>query len=230
MLTEVNLGGLRPTRKIANMLNVSLGEKSRLFETIIATDRMIVGHLVAGAYENNVYLISCAATGKAVVIDAAADASRIIAGSAGLDVQSILTTHGHFDHIGAVDEVKTASTSRFGCTRSTAASPGGPPMTPSRTSPLWLATSRFPPRTPRDIHQARCASWSKGFLFTGDTLFPGGPGATRFEYSDFDLIIDSIETRLMTLPDATQFFPGHGDTSTIGTERPSLPEWIERRW
>ena len=201
-----------------------------MFETIIATDRMSVGHLVAGAYENNVYLISCAATGKAVVIDAAADASRIIAGSAGLDVQSILTTHGHFDHIGAVDEVKTALNIPFRLhplDGSIAGRPADDPITdqPIVVGDLTISTSHTPGHTPGSV-----CFMVEGFLFTGDTLFPGGPGATRFEYSDFDLIIDSIETRLMTLPDATQFFPGHGDTSTIGTERPSLPEWIERRW
>jgi glyoxylase-like metal-dependent hydrolase (beta-lactamase superfamily II) len=67
-------------------------------------------------------------------------------------------------------------------------------------------------------------------LFSGDTLFPGGPGATSFEGGDFPTIIRSIEQRLFTLPPDTLVLPGHGDTTTIGTERPHLQEWIDRGW
>ncbi len=69
-----------------------------------------------------------------------------------------------------------------------------------------------------------------GAVITGDTLFPGGPGATRFAYSDFDLIMDSIEREYFSLPDATIVLPGHGRDTTIGTERPAIPEWRARRW
>jgi glyoxylase-like metal-dependent hydrolase (beta-lactamase superfamily II) len=67
-------------------------------------------------------------------------------------------------------------------------------------------------------------------LFTGDTLFPGGPGNTKNEDGDFPTIINSIETRLFTFPDETIILPGHGLDSTIGTERPHLDEWIARGW
>ena len=70
-----------------------------------------------------------------------------------------------------------------------------------------------------------------GHAITGDTLFPGGPGATRWDYSSFDTVIESIETKLFTLPDGTGVYPGHGDRmTTIGTERPDLAEWIDRGW
>ena len=65
-------------------------------------------------------------------------------------------------------------------------------------------------------------------LFTGDTLFAGGPGATGRSFSDFDTIIDSIRDRLLTLPEETTVHTGHGDTTTIGTERPALADWIAR--
>ena len=65
-------------------------------------------------------------------------------------------------------------------------------------------------------------------LFTGDTLFPGGPGNTKFDDGDFPTIINSIETRLFTFPDTTIVLPGHGVDTTIGAERPSLDEWIAR--
>jgi glyoxylase-like metal-dependent hydrolase (beta-lactamase superfamily II) len=67
-------------------------------------------------------------------------------------------------------------------------------------------------------------------LFSGDTLFPGGPGATSFEGSDFATIIRSIDERLFTLPADTLVLPGHGLDTTIGTERPHLQEWIDRGW
>jgi glyoxylase-like metal-dependent hydrolase (beta-lactamase superfamily II) len=67
-------------------------------------------------------------------------------------------------------------------------------------------------------------------LFSGDTLFPGGPGNTTFEGGDFDTIIEAIDRRLFTLPAETLVLPGHGDDTTIGTERPHLQEWIDRRW
>ena len=67
-------------------------------------------------------------------------------------------------------------------------------------------------------------------LFSGDTLFPGGPGATKFEGSSFPTIIESIDRRLLTLPVETLVLPGHGDDTTIGTERPHLQEWIDRGW
>ena len=67
-------------------------------------------------------------------------------------------------------------------------------------------------------------------LFTGDTLFPGGPGNTKSDLGDFDTIIHSITDRLFTFPDATIVLPGHGLDTTIGAERPHLDEWIERGW
>jgi glyoxylase-like metal-dependent hydrolase (beta-lactamase superfamily II) len=69
-----------------------------------------------------------------------------------------------------------------------------------------------------------------GAVFTGDTLFPGGPGATRWPYSSFDGILASIEARLFALPDDTVVHPGHGDSTTIGAERPRLREWRARGW
>jgi glyoxylase-like metal-dependent hydrolase (beta-lactamase superfamily II) len=70
----------------------------------------------------------------------------------------------------------------------------------------------------------------EGVVITGDTLFPGGPGATRFDHSSFDTIIESISTKLFTLPDNTVVLPGHGDATTIGAERPQLSTWIDRGW
>jgi glyoxylase-like metal-dependent hydrolase (beta-lactamase superfamily II) len=70
----------------------------------------------------------------------------------------------------------------------------------------------------------------EGVVLTGDTLFPGGPGATRFGHSSFVTIIESLERELFTLADDTVVLPGHGDPTTIGIERPQLASWIERGW
>jgi hydroxyacylglutathione hydrolase len=69
-----------------------------------------------------------------------------------------------------------------------------------------------------------------GHVLTGDTLFPGGPGLTGWPLSDFDTILDSIEHRLLTLPDRTAVHPGHGDRTTIGAERGQLEAWRARGW
>jgi glyoxylase-like metal-dependent hydrolase (beta-lactamase superfamily II) len=69
-----------------------------------------------------------------------------------------------------------------------------------------------------------------GAVITGDSLFPGGPGATRFTYSDFDQLMDGIEREYFSLPDETVVMPGHGRDTTIGKERPAVPEWKARRW
>ena len=90
-----------------------------------------------------------------------------------------------------------------------------------------VARVRAAPRTPGSISFKLDGT---PLLFTGDTLFPGGPGNTSFPDADFDTIIHSITTKLFTFPDDTIVLPGHGDNTTIGTERPHLEEWIERRW
>jgi glyoxylase-like metal-dependent hydrolase (beta-lactamase superfamily II) len=81
-----------------------------------------------------------------------------------------------------------------------------------------------PGHTPGGI----CLYDGDGHLFAGDTLFHGGPGATGRKYSDFATIIDSIRTKLLTLPSETTVYPGHGETTTIGAEAPHLQEWIDR--
>jgi glyoxylase-like metal-dependent hydrolase (beta-lactamase superfamily II) len=185
-----------------------------------------------GPYENNVYVVACSSTGKAVVIDAAAEPDRILELTDGVEVEAILTTHGHLDHIGAVDEVSEALGVPFRlhpidepiAGRTTQA-----PLSDGEVIPLGetsLLTVHTPGHTPGSV-----CFFSPGVLFTGDTLFPGGPGATRFEYASFDTIIESIRGRLFTMDDETEVYPGHGPTmTTLGKEKPQLPEWIERGW
>lgn len=195
--------------------------------------------LAVGPYDNDSYVVSCNDTSTAVVIDAAAEAERILEACRGLDVKSVLTTHGHHDHIGALDPVKDAlgvpwylhpaDIDIAGRSPDESLSDGQmiqfgsvalhvihtPGHTPGSVSFV------FEPEDQSEIH----------VLFSGDTLFPGGPGATRWDYSSFPQIMDSIEGKLFArLPDEALVHPGHGPSTTIGAERPHLGEWRRRGW
>lgn len=192
---------------------------------------MRIAKFSVGDWDNNVYVVACVATGEAVIIDAANEASKILDTVDGLAVTRILTTHGHFDHLMALDEVKEAL---------------GVPWH------LHPADIEIADRTPDElladgeeiivgnvaIHVIHTPGHTPGsvsfalepIVFSGDTLFPGGPGATRWDYSSFGQVMDSIEERLMAYPDTTVVHPGHGDSTTIGAERPSLGTWRARGW
>ena len=188
-----------------------------------------------GEYDNNVFVVACARTGAGVIVDAACEAERVLELCEGVEVQSILSTHGHPDHLRAVDEVAAtleipvlvhpADQDQAGRTISMAQQSlaDGQIIEMGETS---LLTVHTPGHTPGSV-----CFLSPGVLFSGDTLFPGGPGATHFDGGDFPTIIESISTRLFTLDDATDVYPGHGPTmTTIAAEKPALPDWIARGW
>ncbi len=190
---------------------------------------------LVGEYDNNAFVVACAQTGEAVIIDAAAEPDRVLELADGLAVQALLTTHGHFDHLRAVAPVVEELDIPFllhPADHELAArtTPIGPtPLAEGQVIPLGetsLLTMHTPGHTPGSV-----CFLSPGVLFSGDTLFPGGPGATSFEGGDFDTIIKTIKDRLFVLDDDTEVYPGHGPTSTtIGKEKPDLPEWIARGW
>ena len=189
-----------------------------------------VRKLTLGSWENDVYIVACSQTSAAVIIDAAADHERIIAAVADVEPTAILTTHGHADHIGAVDEVRSALDIPFrlhAADADIARITPDDPIEPSRI-PLgdtFIDAVHTPGHTPGST-----SFRIPGVVFTGDTMFPGGPGATRFPYADFGQIISSIENHILSLDDETLVFPGHGLDTTVGTERPHLGEWIDRGW
>jgi glyoxylase-like metal-dependent hydrolase (beta-lactamase superfamily II) len=190
-----------------------------------------VHKVVVGPYDNNVFVVRCRHTGDAVLLDAANEHERLLELCSSLGVRTVLETHGHQDHIQAVPAVRDAGY-LVGVTAEDAT------MLPSydylleddtmiEVGRLRLHTITTPGHTPGSI----CFRLvGKPLVFSGDTLFPGGPGATHFQHGDFDTIIESIDRRLLTLPPDTIVLPGHGGNTTIGTERPHLQEWIDRRW
>jgi glyoxylase-like metal-dependent hydrolase (beta-lactamase superfamily II) len=188
--------------------------------------------VVVGPVDNNVFVLRCRHTGEAVLIDAANEHERLLDLAKGLNVGRVIETHGHWDHIQAIPEMRDAGYS-VGVTAADAA------MLPSydeiidhdaviTVGDLRLRTIATPGHTPGSM----CfLVEGKPLLFSGDTLFPGGPGNTSFEGGDFDTIIESIDRLLFAkLDPETIVMPGHGLDTTIGTERPHLDEWIERRW
>lgn len=186
--------------------------------------------LSVGPIDNNVYIVSCKATGQAAIIDAANEADRILAAAEDVDPQVVLTTHGHADHLGAVSEVTTVLGIPFRLhelDRTIANRSIDEPLLPGSITvgKISIEAVHTPGHTPGSL-----CFVIDGVVLTGDTLFPGGPGATRFPYSDFDQIMNSLHTRLFSRSDETRILPGHGAPTTIGTERPHLIEWAARRW
>jgi glyoxylase-like metal-dependent hydrolase (beta-lactamase superfamily II) len=186
---------------------------------------------VVGDMDNNVFIVRCRATGDALLIDAANEHERLLELCATLGVRSVVETHGHADHIQAVPALRDAG-------YEVAVTQADSAMLPSYDLILEddevLEVGRIRLRTiatPGHTKGSICfLIEGKPVLFSGDTLFPGGPGATKFG-GHFPTIIQSIEDKLFRpLAADTHVLPGHGVSTTIGSERPHLQEWIDRGW
>jgi glyoxylase-like metal-dependent hydrolase (beta-lactamase superfamily II) len=190
--------------------------------------------LVVGPMDNNVFVLRCRQTGDAVMIDAANEHEKLLDLCTRLGVRRVFETHGHWDHIQAVPAVRDAGYD-VGVTNEDAgmlADQGYDFLLEDdsvlEVGRLRLRTIQTPGHTPGSI----CFRVEGSpVLFSGDTLFPGGPGNTSFPGGDFDTIIRSIDERLFSkLDDEILVLPGHGDDTTIGREKPQLQEWIDRGW
>jgi glyoxylase-like metal-dependent hydrolase (beta-lactamase superfamily II) len=184
--------------------------------------------------ENNIWLVGYG--DQVVIVDAAHDASAITAAVGRRRVTSIVCTHGHNDHINAAVDLAEAVSAPIALHPDDrmlwdAIHPGRAPdldLADGGTvmvGPVPLTVLHTPGHSPGGV----CLyAPEAGLVFSGDTLFQGGPGATGRSFSDFGTIVESIRRRLLVLPPTTVVHTGHGDDTTIGDEAPHLDEWIAR--
>ncbi|MGA4508564.1 MBL fold metallo-hydrolase [Propionibacteriaceae bacterium G1746] len=190
-----------------------------------------------GEMDNNGYLLTGA--GPSVWIDAAAEPERISEVLAGRDLPAVVTTHRHYDHIAATAQVMGATGAVGFC--------GTPDResieqdTGTEQQGVWtgdtiaagpgsLEVIGIVGHTPGSITLAWVPSEGPAHLFTGDSLFPGGVGKT-WSPGDFATLLDDVSTNIFDrFGDDTVVHPGHGDATTLGAERASLPEWRARGW
>ncbi len=197
---------------------------------------LTITKLAVGPMENNAYLLRCRATGEGLLIDAAAEPDRLLAAVGDRPLGTVVTTHQHADHWQALREVVEATGAR------TVAHPldaGGLPVPVDQTvehggtvsvGDCRLAVLHLRGHTPGSIALRYDDPDGVRHLFTGDSLFPGGPGRTTSP-AEFTSLMDDLEERVFgELADDTWFYPGHGKDSTLGAERPALPEWRARGW
>ena len=193
---------------------------------------------------NNCYLLTCKHTGEAVLIDAADASDVLLPLIGGTPLTHVLTTHQHWDHHRALADVVGATEAA-----TVAGDPDAEAITEQTGVPIALQVKQgdtvpvgdctleviaLAGHTPGSIALLYDDSASEGghpHLFTGDSLFPGGVGNTFGDKAAFEQLIDEVSTKIFDrLPDDTWFYPGHGNDSTLGAERPHLAEWRERGW
>lgn len=190
---------------------------------------------------NNCYLLTCRDTGERVLIDAADEASTLL-GLLGPDdgLATVVTTHQHWDHhraLHAVTEATGAATVAGAPDAGAIEEQTGVPISRSvgdgdtvAVGDQRLEVIAVAGHTPGSICLLYRDPEGHPHLFTGDSLFPGGVGKT-WSADDFATLIDQVESKIFgVLPDDTWFYPGHGDDSTLGEQRPHLAEWRERGW
>jgi glyoxylase-like metal-dependent hydrolase (beta-lactamase superfamily II) len=189
-----------------------------------------------GPMDNNAYLLRCRSTGEQLLIDAANDPDRLISVIGPSGLSTVVTTHRHADHWFALEDVVEATGA------ASVAHPADAPELPVVTSTVedagtlgvgqvTLEVIHLVGHTPGSIALLYRDPDGIPHLFTGDSLFPGGVGNTRGNAEDFASLIDDVEHKLFDrLPDETWFYPGHGKDSTLGRERPAIPEWRARGW
>lgn len=204
-----------------------MGGMAHYEDSLVEVHRVVVGPI-----DNNVHVVRCRQSGQAVLIDAANEHQRLLDLCRTLGVQRVVETHGHWDHIQAVPAVRDAGLD-------VAVAAADADMLPAydqlidddqviEVGRLRMRTIATPGHTPGSV----CFTVEgTPLLFSGDTLFPGGPGATKFPGGDFHAIIESIDRRIFAaFGEDTMVLPGHGADTTVGAERPHLDEWVARGW
>jgi glyoxylase-like metal-dependent hydrolase (beta-lactamase superfamily II) len=204
-------------------------------------ERVVIRKVSVSEMHNNVYLLTSRATGAQLLIDAADDATRLLAlvreGSPDGRLDLVVTTHQHWDHHRALEDVLNATGADSAAGADDAAAL---PVIPDRSlaqgdsvevGDLTLSVIHLRGHTPGSVALVYHDPSGTPHIFTGDSLFPGGVGNTQQDADRFAALIDDVEQRVFgTLPDETWVYPGHGNYTTLGAERASVPEWRARGW
>ncbi|MCZ2827009.1 MULTISPECIES: MBL fold metallo-hydrolase [unclassified Modestobacter] len=199
---------------------------------------LTIRKLAVSEMANNVYLLTSTATGESLLVDAAAEPAALLELIGDADVRTVVTTHGHWDHHRALPEVVRATGAETVAHPADAADLPVPVTRPVQhgdavaVGDQTLEVVHLRGHTPGSIALVWRGPGGAGtHVFTGDSLFPGGVGNTQSDAARFTSLVDDVESRLFgELPDDTWVYPGHGSDTTIGAERPNLPEWRARGW
>jgi glyoxylase-like metal-dependent hydrolase (beta-lactamase superfamily II) len=198
---------------------------------------LTISKLAVSEMANNAYLLTATSTGDALLVDAAAEAPALLALIGDADVRTVVTTHGHWDHHRALPEVVAATGAETVAHPADAGDLPVPVTRPVehgdtvRVGDQTLEVVHLRGHTPGSIALVWRGQEGAGtHVFTGDSLFPGGPGRTTTPES-FTSLMDDLEERIFgQFDDETWIYPGHGKDSTLGVERPHLGEWRQRGW
>lgn len=206
---------------------------------------LVIRKASVGPMDNNAYLLTCRVSGAQLLIDAAADPDRLMRlvreGSTESRLDTVVTTHSHHDHIGALGALlrTTGARAAAGADDIPAIEEQVPVDIDTalrdgdviRVGVHDLEVIGLRGHTPGSVALLFRGGEDGDHLFTGDSLFPGGVGATRGDRERFRQLLDDVEQRIFDrLGDACWVYPGHGDDTTLGAERPHLQEWRERGW
>jgi len=201
---------------------------------------LTITKVAVGPFDNNAYLLRCTRTGELALIDAANEPDTLLGLIGGGSLATIVTTHRHGDHVAALEDVARATGAETVAHVEDAPDlPVAPSMLVSHGDTITVGEARLSVihlrgHTPGSIalyYDAGGALAEEPHLFTGDSLFPGGPGNTDRDPARFNALITDLEQRIFAeLPDGTWVYPGHGGDTTIGTERPHVPQWRARGW
>jgi len=202
-------------------------------------DGLTVTKIAVGPMDNNAYLLRDASTGQAILIDAANEAGRLIELIGDTPVRTIVTTHRHADHWQALADVQKHTGAEVVAHPADADElpvPVSRPVEHGEVLTFGDAAVSFihlrghTPGSIAVVYDAGGRLSGAPHVFTGDSLFPGGVGKTNSP-DDFTSLLNDVSERLFgPLPDETWVYPGHGQDTTLGTERPHLGEWRERGW
>ncbi|MEV7773270.1 MBL fold metallo-hydrolase [Kitasatospora sp. NPDC086791] len=197
---------------------------------------LIITKVAVGPYDNNAYLLRCRATDEQLLIDAAADAPVLLE-TVGDELETVVTTHRHHDHWGALAEVVATTGARTAAGEHDAEGIDVPTELrladgdTLRVGDVELTVRHLVGHTPGAIVLIYDDPQGHPHVFTGDCLFPGGVGNTWGDPEAFKSLFRDVSKKIFdVLPDEAWVYPGHGNDTTLGTERPHLEEWRERGW